>query len=143
MFQSVFTRFRNHVLTFIFLAASAVSNVHALPTGVTFFGDSISDTGNVLTLTTLFQPPPFPDFPGAPGRFSNGLVWTETLAASMGFPNAAAPSHLLFNGGSVVPIGPLGGQNFSFGGARTGLGGSATPTTGLGGQLIAWNGALF
>src|SRR5262249_44942856 len=110
---------------------------------VTFFGDSISETGNVLSLTTAFSPPPFPDFPAAPGRFSNGPIWTETLASTLGFPTASGPSNLLFDGSAVIPIGPLGGQNFSFGGARTGLGGSATPTTGLLGQLVAWNGAPF
>jgi len=40
----------------------------------------------------------------------------------------------------VIPIGALGGQNFAYGGARTGLGGSAGATTGLLGQLVAWDG---
>jgi phospholipase/lecithinase/hemolysin len=72
-------------------------------------------------------------------------VWAETFAASLGFLTASAPSNLLFTNGAppVIPIGPLGGQNFSFGGARTGLGGSAGATTGLFGQLAAWNGAPF
>jgi len=122
-----------------FWAASA----HGAFTGLTFFGDSISDTGNVLALTTAFSPPPFPNFPAAPGRFSNGPVWAETFAAELGFPTASSPSHLLFNGSAVIPIGAIGGQNFAFGGARTGLGGSAGATTGLFGQLIAWNGSPF
>src|SRR5215813_14297336 len=130
------TSFRNHLLAFIFLAAVTVSCAQAAFISVTFFGDSISETGNVLSLTTAFSPPPFPDFPAAPGRFSNGPVWTETLASPLGFPTASGPSNLLFDGSAVIPIGPLGGQNFSFGGARTGLGGSATPTTGLLGQLV-------
>jgi outer membrane lipase/esterase len=110
---------------------------------VVIFGDSLSDTGNVLALTTAFAPPPFPNFLAAPGRFSNGPVWDEYLASSLGHPAGAAPSHLIFNGSAVVPIGPVGGHNFSFGGARTGLGGSAGATTGLLGQLVAWNGAAF
>ena len=110
---------------------------------VTFFGDDYSDTGNVLSLTTIFQPPPFPNFSAAPGRFSNGPVWAESFASALGFPAASSSSNLIFNGTSVVPIGSLGGQNFAFGGARTGLGGSAVSTTGLFGQLIAWNGSLF
>jgi outer membrane lipase/esterase len=110
---------------------------------VIFFGDSLSDTGNVLSLTTAFGATPFPNFVAAPGRFSNGPVWTETLATGLGFAAAAAPSNLIFNGSAVVPIGVQGGHNFSFGGARTGLGGSAGATTGLIGQLIAWNGAAF
>jgi phospholipase/lecithinase/hemolysin len=109
--------------------------------GVTFFGDSLSDTGNVYSLTSVFQPPAFPDFPGAPGRFSDGPVWVEHLAAGLGFASASLPANLIFNGTSVVPIGAQGGQNFAFGGARTGLGGSAGATTGLQGQWIAWNGS--
>ena len=120
-------------------------NAHADAfTGLTFFGDSFSDTGNVLALTTALQLPLFPDFPAAPGRFSNGPVWVEALAAGLGLPGASAPSDLIFDGAAVIPIGPIGGgQNFSFGGARTALGGSAGATTGLLGQLVAWNGASF
>jgi len=134
---------RNAIASAVFSIVMA-GNVQAAPyTGLTFFGDSISDTGNVLALTTLFQPPPFPNFPAAPGRFSNGSVWAEYLAAGLGLPSASLPSHLIFNGRAVVPIGDLGGQNFSFGGARTGLGGSAGATTGLLGQLLAWNDGPF
>lgn len=124
-------------------AAGLVGNAHASYTDLVFFGDSLSDTGNVLSLTTAFAPPPMPNFSGAPGRFSNGPVWTEYLAAGLGFANSALPSNLLFNGSAVVPIGPVGGQNYAFGGARTGLGGSAGATTGLLGQLVAWNGSIF
>src|SRR5262249_12347175 len=88
-------------------------------------------------------PPPFPNYPAAPGRFSNGPVWTEYLAAGLGHPGASAPSNLIFNGTAVVPIGPQGGHNYAFGGARTGLGGAAGATTGLFGELIAWNGSVF
>jgi phospholipase/lecithinase/hemolysin len=109
--------------------------------GVTFFGDSLSDTGNVFSLTSIFQPPPFPNFPGAPGRFSDGPVWVEHLAAGLGFASASLPANLLYTGSAVVPIGVQGGQNFAFGGARTGLGGSAGATTGLLGQWVAWNGS--
>ena len=134
---------RTKCLALVIGVAAWVGNAQAAFTGVTFFGDSLSDTGNVLSLTTSFLPPPFPDFPGAPGRFSNGPVWAESFAASLGFATASNPSNLLFTGGPVVPIGPQGGQNFSFGGARTGLGGSAGATTGLFGELIAWNGSAF
>jgi phospholipase/lecithinase/hemolysin len=109
--------------------------------GVTVFGDSLTDTGNVLALTSIFQPPPFPNFTAAPGRFSDGPVWIEHLATGLGHPAAALPSHLIYNGSSVVPIGAQGGTNYAYGGARTGLGGSAGGTTGLLGQWIAWNGS--
>jgi len=103
------------------------------------FGDSLSDTGNVLSLTTAFAPPSFPTFPGAAGRFSNGPVWTEYLATGLGLASGAMPSNRLFNGTNVMAIGAPGGQNFSYGGARTGLSGSAGATTGLLGQLVAWD----
>ena len=132
------------MLAAIVSMAAMLGAAQAAPyTGVVFFGDSLSDTGNVRSLTAAFAPPPFPDYPGAPGRFSNGPVWTEYLAANLGFASAAKPANLLYAGApGVIPIGPLGGQNFAYGGARTGFGGSAGATTGLFGQLAAWNGSL-
>ena len=135
---------KNRFFALFISLAGCIGAAQASPySNLVFFGDSLSDTGNVLSLTTAFAPPPFPNFPGAPGRFSNGPVWTEYLASGLGFASASKPSNLLFNGTAVVPIGPLGGQNFSYGGARTGLGGAAGSTTGLFGQLIDWNGSAF
>ncbi|MCQ1549064.1 MAG: SGNH/GDSL hydrolase family protein [Candidatus Accumulibacter phosphatis] len=125
-----------------------LGNAHAY-SDLVFFGDSLSDTGNVLSLTSTFSPPAFPTFPGAEGRFSNGPVWTEYLAKGLGMTGKASPSNLFLAGPpllptpTVIPIGPPGGQNFAFGGARTGLGGAAGETTGLFGQLVAWNGSVF
>lgn len=137
-------RLHKPVVACLFGIAAAVGTARAMPyTDVVFFGDSISDTGNVLALSTAVAPPPFPNFPAAPGRFSNGPVWTEYLAAGLGLPGNSDPSRLIFNGTAVVPIGAPGGDNFAFGGARTGLGGAAGATTGLFGQLIAWNGSAF
>src|SRR5262249_29275417 len=70
--------------------------------GITGFGDSLSDGGNVFTITGGTVPYPT-------GRFSDGPVWIERLAADLG-----------------VPIQPsvLSGTNFAFGGAETGLGNS-------------------
>jgi phospholipase/lecithinase/hemolysin len=68
------------------------------------FGDSLSDTGNVDILT-------FGIVPGSPyvdGRFSNGPVWVEALASSLG---AAAPTPSV-----------SGGTNYAHGGAETGGG---------------------
>jgi phospholipase/lecithinase/hemolysin len=116
---------------------------HAGYTNMVVFGDSLSDTGNVLSLTSAFTPQPFPNLPSAPGRFSDGAVWTEYLAAGLGLPSGAQNSNLLFNGSTVSLIGTPGGQNYAYGGARTGLGGAAGATTGMMGQLAAWNGAAF
>jgi outer membrane lipase/esterase len=66
------------------------------------FGDSLSDTGNVSAATAGTVPAP----PYAPGRFSNGPVWVETLSANLGL-GAVAPS-------------VLGGKNYAWGGAVTG-----------------------
>lgn len=108
------------------------------------FGDSLSDTGNVLALTTAFTPNPFPVYPGAQGRFSEGPVWIDVLAGGLGLPAGAQAANLLLtNPTTVTPLGAQGGHNFAWGGARTGLGGSAGATTGLLGQLAAWNGGGF
>lgn len=64
------------------------------------FGDSLSDTGNVSFITGGVPFPPY-----APGRFSNGPVWVETLAANLGLTANAALT---------------GGTNWAFGGAPTG-----------------------
>lgn len=142
MLHNLRQRFVTSVVAFGTLLGSAQASMYS---DLVFFGDSLSDTGNVLSLSTAFAPPPFPSFPAAPGRFSNGPVWAEYLAQGLGFAGNAAPSNLFFAGpaAGVIPIGAPGGQNFSFGGARTDLGGSAGATTGLTGQLIAWNGSVF
>jgi phospholipase/lecithinase/hemolysin len=67
------------------------------------FGDSLSDTGNLFDLFGIPGPPNWQ------GRFSNGPVWVEELAAQLGVP---APVHSL-----------AGGTNYAYGGAETGSGG--------------------
>lgn len=74
-------------------------------TGLTIFGDSLSDTGNIFIASGGTAPA----FPYYNGRFSNGPVWVESLAAQMGLPAASAPAL-------------AGGSNYAFGGARTGTG---------------------
>lgn len=48
---------------------------------VLFFGDSLSDTGNIYFLTNQ-QIPPSP--PYYQGRFSNGPIWVDDLAQALG-----------------------------------------------------------
>jgi phospholipase/lecithinase/hemolysin len=65
------------------------------------FGDSLSDVGNLASSS-------FDIFPGNyyfEDRFSNGPVWVETLAASLGLPATLRST--------------AGGDNFAYGGART------------------------
>ena len=64
-----------------------------------FFGDSLTDSGNVFSLSGQ---PPAPYFDG---RFSNGPTWAELYAQRTG--NSAVAS---LNGGT----------NYAYGGARTG-----------------------
>ena len=58
-------------------------------TSFTVFGDSYSDTGNLLQLT-LGALPPSP--PYAVGRYSNGPIWVDDLTARLGLAGDAAPS---------------------------------------------------
>ncbi|MFN0163956.1 MAG: SGNH/GDSL hydrolase family protein [Burkholderiales bacterium] len=97
-------------------AGSAQANPY---TGLFIFGDSLSDTGNLSILSGGAFPggPPY-----APGRFSDGPVWVEHLAAGLGLPGASNPSI-------------MGGNNYAIAGARTGIGGFPP---GVGTQLGAW-----
>ncbi|MCE2917234.1 MAG: SGNH/GDSL hydrolase family protein [Rubrivivax sp.] len=82
-------------------AAFASTGAHAFSNAY-FFGDSLSDTGNIYAATGFTTP-------GAPyfnGRFSDGPVWVEYLAAGIGHAGASTASL-------------LGGNNFAWGGART------------------------
>jgi phospholipase/lecithinase/hemolysin len=103
-------------------------------------GDSFSDTGNLLELTTAilqFNPGVFPEaFPMTPpyalGRFSDGPLWVETLADRVGHPQAAAPAGVSL--GTTVLPGVPGGNNYAIAGAFAGTGGSIfgeSPPTGL------------
>ena len=77
---------------------------------VYFFGDSLTDTGNVMN---VYAATPHPSgapatIPGAPydpgGRASNGLIYADVLAAGLGFTSTTST---------------LGGTNYAYGGART------------------------
>lgn len=77
-------------------SASAVSY-----SGLTIFGDSLSDTGNIYAA----YGGALPTAPYFAGRFSDGAIWTDYLAGGLGFSATASL---------------MGGQNYAFGGARTG-----------------------
>jgi phospholipase/lecithinase/hemolysin len=89
------------------LAAAALAALFSGPASAAFsnaffFGDSLSDTGNILALTNGAQPVA----PYFTGRYSDGPVWVEHLAAGIGHADAAKAS-------------ALGGNNYAFGGALT------------------------
>lgn len=90
-----------------FGAQATYSNVY-------FFGDSLSDTGNVYTASGgAIAAPPYYN-----GRFSNGPLWVETVASGLGFANAANPFL-------------QGGNNYAWAGAFTGSDGLADPLLGV------------
>lgn len=77
-------------------SASGFSNIFA-------FGDSLSDAGNdfIISLNRLPVSPPY-----VSGHFTNGSVWVQDLAATMGLPTVQASLS--------------GGTDFAYGGAETG-----------------------
>ncbi len=92
-------------LTLALGALSAALPAAAAPyTSITFFGDSLSDTGNLANAGVL---PPAGAYSG--GRYSDGLLWVEYLATYLGLTRDANP----FNNASLA------GNNYAFAGART------------------------
>ncbi|MBW4463541.1 MAG: hypothetical protein KME47_25365 [Nodosilinea sp. WJT8-NPBG4] len=74
--------------------------------GLTIFGDSLSDPGNLFGLTGFFPP-----FPYSEGRFSNGDIWVDYLASDIGLE-------------------PTEVENFAVGGATTGRDNGLDPVIG-------------
>jgi len=102
---------RKSILSLIvFLASLLGASAHAGPSYSAFyvFGDSLSDTGNAALAVGTASPPYTDLIPAQPydlsGTFSNGSVWSDYLAASLGVPSE--PSLAL-------------GTNFAVGGSRT------------------------
>jgi outer membrane lipase/esterase len=100
-----------HIFPVVLLLASLLNEASAGYTNVFFFGDSLTDTGNVNELYKLItpKPPGFPAvIPGDPydpgGRGSNGPLYADRLAEGLGFDATASLR---------------GGDNYAFGGART------------------------
>ena len=101
------------LLSFVFVSAAALA---APFSNLYFFGDSLSDAGNISALTVG-------NYPGSPyyaGRFSNGPVWAETFATLEGFPAAGQRAGMTLgpNFLNLEIEGP--GNNYAIGGARTG-----------------------
>ena len=98
------------LLAVLLLSACSLP-VLALPTSnIYFFGDSLTDVGNVQN-TYALSPHPIGSptvIPGAPydtgGRASNGLIYADVLANGLGFAATAST---------------VGGNNYAYSGART------------------------
>ena len=100
-------------------------------TGVYFFGDSLTDVGNVQNVYAgLPHPPGAPAvIPGDPydsqGRASNGDLWADGFAAGLGY--SATPSS-------------IGGNDYAYGGARTRYQVLGPPFLGILDQVNAYTG---
>ena len=86
-----------------------------------FFGDSLSDAGNIHNLTLGS----YPASPYYAGRFSNGPVWADYFAYGMGMPQTSQAYGMSLgpNFGNLEIAGD-GGNNFAIGGARNYFGGA-------------------
>lgn len=98
--------------------ASAAAQASSSFSKLVIFGDSLSDSGNNALLVgtdgdqVISGDSYFARIPFASGRYTNGPVWAERFAAQLGLQ--AQPSL-------------LGGSNYAFGGAETGVDGTDGP----------------
>lgn len=128
---------RSALLLSFWIAGVAVAGPYS---AMYVFGDSLSDNGSDFALSTALHAaiPSFPVVPGAPadfpGRFSNGTVAVENLAARLGLP--LTPHYLTppFLGGLT------GGTNYAQGGATTGVENASLPGTLPGGLSTGFKG---
>ncbi len=113
-------------MTFLskFAAIAAITlSAHANAGSIYFFGDSLSDTGNVSLATNGAFPDP--NLPYAPGQYTDkfgGGVWTAQFVSLLGQPSFMSAPSL------------AGGNNYAWAGATTGPGN----VPGLGGQVAAY-----
>ena len=95
---------QNLMIRFIFLLAVLFPTLSSAMSvnNIFVFGDSLSDGGNVYNITgSSFPPSPYAQ------RFSNGPVAVEQLASMAGI--------------NLLPSTVIGGTNFAYGGAATGV----------------------
>jgi phospholipase/lecithinase/hemolysin len=99
-------RFLTRLGATLLVAASGAMAAHAATapySQIVVFGDSYNDVGNIHALAAAHGI----DYPPAPyyqGRFSNGPIWIEHVAASFGLP--------------MLPSAAPGGTDFAVGGAE-------------------------
>ena len=128
-----------YLLAVLLLSLNALS-AHALPySNIYFFGDSLTDVGNVRNVSASLPgaPTTIPETPyDSQGRASNGPIYADVLAQGLGF--TATPSS-------------AGGNDYAFGGARTRYQTAGLPFLGILDQVAAFraepgaadSGALF
>ncbi len=106
----------------VFAAGMALAGDAISFSGIYTFGDSLSDIGNLCPTPCGGVPVP----PYAPGRFSNGPVWVEGLAAGLGF--SLTPSSTGGNDYAVGGATTVGVKNSQVPLYLTNVGGAASPT---------------
>jgi phospholipase/lecithinase/hemolysin len=92
---------------------------HAAYNGIVFFGDSLSDTGNIWYATGGFPPAPYYQGTSGAAPDRTGGQWSDYLGPS--WPSVFAAKFGLLATPSVA-----GGNNYAWGGARTGVNPDAT-----------------
>jgi phospholipase/lecithinase/hemolysin len=103
---------------------SLTSHASAAISRIVAFGDSLSDTGNLFSLTAPTFLGGYPPEPYYNGRFSNGLLAVEAMAFQLG-----------------VPV-----TSYAYGGAQTGPGneiGSFLKNTGVSSQISKYTVQLY
>jgi len=88
---------------------------------VYFFGDSLTDTGNMYTTTFGLVPAP----PYYNGGYSDGPIWVDYLSSGLGLSGAASPFL-------------KGGNNYAWGGAKSGFNSEFGLPVGLRTQVSAY-----
>lgn len=104
------------------LAAAAIVvtlPAHAAYSSIVFFGDSLSDTGNIWYATGGFPPAPYYQGTSGAAPDRTGGQWSDYLGPSW-------PSVFAAKFGLLATPSAVGGNNYAWGGARTGV----NPTAG-------------
>lgn len=83
-------RHAGRALAASFLLTAVSAGERAPFSKIVTFGDSLSDTGNAFIYTGGYYPATPPN---APGRISNGKIWVEHLADSLGMGLQAEDNH--------------------------------------------------
>lgn len=110
-------------LAILVLGMPGISRADGDFSKIYFFGDSLSDTGNVYLATGLIARPPYDIVPSAPyaiggHQFSNGTTWAQVFARNK----------KLGDSGKAALQAPGTNGNFAFGGARARGSGSLIPS---------------
>jgi phospholipase/lecithinase/hemolysin len=134
------------VVVFALFAMGFVAGATAQKIGkIAFFGDSLTDSGNNFLITHQSTTIPFPLGPAAYSydmgghQYSNGQVWSQDLANSLGLPLSGFPRFQNNNGGELF-------SNYAFGEARSRSNAPAFPdfnlTTQVDGFVADYNGTV-